>query len=34
MVSRTLSRLTADGVIRSARQRIEILDPERLVAGS
>lgn len=34
MVSRTLSRLTADGVIRSARQRIEILDPERLVAGT
>lgn len=34
MVSRTLSRLTAEGVIRSARQRIEICDPERLVSGS
>jgi hypothetical protein len=32
MVSRALSRLAAEGVIRTARQRIEIRDPARLAA--
>ncbi len=33
MVSRTISKLTKQGVIKSARQKIEILDPEALSDG-